>query len=106
MAQIQIFWGQILLKLRKQHKLKQEDLAKVLHISRQDYSHIETGKVRPTPEMISILSKLYEKDLFTYALDSMPVELVNEQYEFKVFMNSGIKRHTENESDDESDKEP
>ena len=88
MSQMLIFWGSILRDMRKAHHLKQDEVASILHISRQDYSHIETGKVRPTPEIISILSNLYDKDLFIHALDEMPEALIKEQRDFKLFIKS------------------
>ena len=90
MSHVVIFWGQLLRELRKSHHLNQEEIARVLHISRQDYSHIETGKVGPTPEIISILSNLYDKDLFIHALDEMPEALIKEQRDFKLFIKSGL----------------
>ncbi len=83
MTQITIFWGQILRELRKKNHLHQNDIAGLLHISRQNYSHIETGKVRPTPEMISILAEVYQTDLFNYARKCMPTTLLREQSEFR-----------------------
>lgn len=105
MSHVVIFWGQLLRELRKSHHLNQEEIARVLHISRQDYSHIETGKVRPSPEIISILSNLYDKDLFTYALDRMPDALINEQQEFKSFIRSGLQSPRSDKRKPGSDKD-
>ena len=88
MTRVLISWGEMLREIRKANHLKQSEIASILHVSRQDYGHIERGIVRPSPEMISILSNLYDKDLFLYALDRMPENLVNEQKDFKTYLNS------------------
>ena len=90
MSNVFIPWGSMLKDMRKAHHLKQEEVARILHISRPDYSHIERGKVRPSPEIISILSNLYDRDLFIYALEKMPEAMLREQSEFKSFLASGL----------------
>lgn len=44
---------------RKKAGLNQEDVAKVLDISRQGYSHYETGKRTPDYEVLLILAELF-----------------------------------------------
>lgn len=45
--------------LRKSHRYKQEDIASHLHISRQTYSHYETGRIRPSLNALYHLAKFY-----------------------------------------------
>ncbi len=46
-------------QLRKAHHYKQEDIASRLHISRQTYSHYETGRIRPSIIVLYKIAKLY-----------------------------------------------
>ncbi|MDD3402601.1 MAG: helix-turn-helix transcriptional regulator [Hespellia sp.] len=48
-----------LVTLRKIHKLTQENLSDILHISRQAYSNYETMKRNPDLEALLILCSLY-----------------------------------------------
>ena len=83
---IKIYWGDVLRKLRLAHKLSQEDLAGVLHISRQTYSNIECGRSQPTAEELAILSEIYERDLYQYVIQHLPEDMVEEQRRFKITM--------------------
>lgn len=49
--------------LRKSHDLTQEDLGKLLHISRQAYSNYENRKRNPDLESLMLLSSLYHLSL-------------------------------------------
>lgn len=80
---VKIFWGTILREIRRSYMLSQEDLARILHISRQSYSFLECGRRQPTVEEIAILSEIYNEDLYRYAIKCMSVEMVAEQQEFK-----------------------
>lgn len=46
-------------ELRKTHRYTQDYVASALNISRQTYSHYETGKRSPNPEILFKLSGLY-----------------------------------------------
>ena len=92
MGEIVIFWGTLLRQLREKHKLTQNDIANVLHISRQSYSNIETGRKKPSAETLAILSNIYNVDLFQYALNNMPEAFVKEQSEFKCSISKTTRR--------------
>lgn len=47
-------------QLRKSRHYRQEDIASHLHIARQTYSHYETGRVRPSIQVLYQLAKFYE----------------------------------------------
>ena len=80
---IKIFWGDLLRKIRIKNGLTQEEVAKLLRMSRQNYGYLENGRNRPTAEQLAILSNVYDLDLYRYALKSMPIDYVAEQIEFK-----------------------
>ena len=46
-------------KIRKQYKMTQEDIAKLLGISRSGYTYYETGKTIPSVEILQKLSAIY-----------------------------------------------
>ncbi len=46
-------------ELRKMQNYKQEEVASRLHISRQNYSHYETGRRKPSVSVLYKLAKLY-----------------------------------------------
>ncbi len=46
-------------QLRKSRHYKQEDIALQLQISRQTYSHYETGRIRPSIHVLYKLAKFY-----------------------------------------------
>ncbi|WP_017259039.1 helix-turn-helix domain-containing protein [Pedobacter arcticus] len=54
--------GKRLKSLRVQEQLSQEELAKILEISRSNYSQIELGKQYPTYQSLNLLCKYFEKD--------------------------------------------
>lgn len=51
---------EILKKKRKDKNITQEELAKMLHISRGAYAQYETGKNTPTTDVIVKLAEIYE----------------------------------------------
>ncbi len=50
---------QMLKKVRKEHRLTQEDVAKILGIDRTTYTFYETGKTSPSITTLVTLSNLY-----------------------------------------------
>ena len=78
-----LYWGDILKQARKKRNLTQKEVADVLHITRQSYSSYETGRTRPTPELIAVLSNIYDLNLLDNALKNMPADYLAEQHEFK-----------------------
>ena len=78
-----VYWGGILRELRTKHNLTQEDVANLLHVSRSVYSNIELGNIRPTAEMIAILTEVYDTELYRYVINSLPADIVAEQTRFK-----------------------
>lgn len=78
-----IFWGEILRKARIKRHLTQKEVADILHISRQSYSSYETGRTKPSPELIAVLSNVYDLNLFDHILKYMPADYMAEQHEFK-----------------------
>lgn len=56
-------------ELRKRIGLNQEDLAKILKVSRQTISSIETGKYNPSLELAFAISDYFKKsieEIFVY----------------------------------------
>ena len=81
-----VYIGNLLRTLRKSNLLTQEEVASLLHISRQAYNRLECGYAQPTIEALAILSDIYDYDLFVFILKNMPKEMVAEQKEFKLNM--------------------
>lgn len=55
--------------LRKEKGLSQEEFAKIVRVSRQTISSIETGKYNPSLELAFIISDFFGKtieEIFTY----------------------------------------
>ena len=50
-------------KIRKQYKMTQEDIAKLLGISRSGYTYYETGKTVPSVEILQKLSAIYSTSI-------------------------------------------
>lgn len=46
-------------QLRKSRRYRQEDVASHLHVSRQTYSHYETGRIKPSITVLYQLAKFY-----------------------------------------------
>ena len=89
-----IYWGNILRSLRKKKDLTQKEVAAILHTSRQTYSAYENGRIHPSPEIIAILSEVYDIDIFNYIFALMPDSFVAETAEYK----KDIKRRLNNSS--------
>lgn len=56
-------------QLRKEHGLNQDELAKILRVSRQTISSIENGKYNPSLELAFAISDFFQKsieDIFIY----------------------------------------
>ena len=51
--------GENILKLRKENKLSQEELAEKVNVTRQTISNWELGLTGPTPEQLKMLSKIF-----------------------------------------------
>ena len=51
--------SEYLKQLRKSRHYRQEDIASYLHISRQTYSHYETGRIKPSINVLHQLAKFY-----------------------------------------------
>lgn len=49
--------------IRKQYKMTQEDISKLLGISRSGYTYYETGKTVPSIEMLQKLSAIYSTSI-------------------------------------------
>ncbi len=50
-------------KLRKQLKMSQEDFAKLIGVSRQTISAIETGKYDPSLKLAFVISNFFNKKI-------------------------------------------
>lgn len=50
---------QYLKQLRSAYNYKQEHVAAALHISRQTYSHYETGRITPSVKVLYNLARFY-----------------------------------------------
>ena len=55
----------VLLRLREEKSLSQEELAKKVHVTRQAVSRWETGVTMPNTETLKLLSKLYNVSINT-----------------------------------------
>lgn len=55
--------GSNLRSLRKQHDLKQEQLAELLHVTRQTVSNYENGKSEPDIDMLVRIAEVFETDV-------------------------------------------
>ncbi len=58
-----IYFSTTLRKLRKSAGLTQEQVARLLNISRSSYTYYETGKTEPTLSSLIKLSKVFSVDL-------------------------------------------
>ena len=80
-----IFWGDLLRSLRESNCMLQKEMALILHVSRQTYSNLETGRARPSPEQLAILSYIYDVDLMGYIRHCLPQEYLDEQDAFRAY---------------------
>ena len=53
----------VLIQLRKQHNLSQQDIAEKLNISQQAYAHYENGKRMPNIETLIKIADFYNVSL-------------------------------------------
>lgn len=56
-------------ELRKQHGMKQEELAKVLEVSRQTIGSLENGRYNPSIQLAFRISRYFQmsiEDIFIY----------------------------------------
>lgn len=56
---------EVILKLRTERGLSQDDLAEKVHVTRQAVSRWETGETVPNTETLKLLSKLFEVSINT-----------------------------------------
>ena len=56
--------GESLKRVRKEHNLKQTDIAEAFGIDRSTYSFYETGKTNPPIETMCALAKIYRTASF------------------------------------------
>ena len=71
--------GEIILKLRKQNGLSQEQLGEQINVTRQTISNWELNETTPNPEQLKLLSK---------ALNISVDELIGNKIESKVKLNN------------------
>lgn len=64
--------SEYLKELRSVYEYSQADVAKKLNISRQTYSHYETGRITPPPESLYTLAKLYHVSVDMLLSDKTP----------------------------------
>lgn len=72
--------GENILKLRKENKLSQEDLAEKVNVTRQTISNWELGETQPTPNQLKVLSKIFKvsiDQLLDNDIDNILVEKVS-----------------------------
>lgn len=55
--------GESLKKIRKQYKLTQQEVAKLVGVSRSAYTYYETGKTMPTLDVLKKLSAVYSTSI-------------------------------------------
>lgn len=87
-----LYWGDILRNARIKRNLTQKEVASILRVTRQTYSSYETGRTRPKPETIAILSNIYDIDLYDQVIKNLPADYVAEQHEFKASIPSSPER--------------
>ena len=57
--------GDVLVRIRKERNLTQEDLARKLYVTRQAVSRWENGETVPNTETLKLLSKLFDVSINT-----------------------------------------
>ncbi len=90
-----IYWGDLLQELREKHFLLQKEVADFLHISRQSYSNLETGRSQPTAEHIAALSYIYDINLLDYVRKCLPPNYVAEQAVYRAVQIERVQEVTE-----------
>lgn len=76
----------ILKKLRKQHKLSQQEMADHLGITRQGYGKYESGSSQPSFEMLEVIAIRFNVTT-DYLLGRSDTPNMSEQEEFEAFAN-------------------
>ncbi|MDR1698015.1 MAG: helix-turn-helix transcriptional regulator [Erysipelotrichaceae bacterium] len=75
----------MLLKLRKQYKKTQEEVAKAIYMDRSQYSKIENGKMGIAFDQILLLSKFYGISLAAFGSDNEElIVLTKNQYKLLI----------------------
>lgn len=69
------FLGDRMRELRLLYGFTQEDIAKVLNVSRSTYSYYEIGKTRPDPAVLGKLSHCYNISVEAFYSDAMPLNV-------------------------------
>lgn len=72
--------GENILKLRKENKLSQEELAENVNVTRQTISNWELGETQPTPEQLKKLSSIFHvsiDELLDNNVDKILIEKVS-----------------------------
>ena len=75
--------GENILKLRKENKLSQEQLAEKVDVTRQTISNWELGETSPNPEQLKLLSKVLNisiDELLNNDIKSVIVEKVSNTF--------------------------
>lgn len=83
-------------QLRKACHYKQKDIALQLHISRQTYSHYETGRIRPSVNILYKIAKLYGISADDI-LEHMEISLLEQEEEEKPGYHEGTGNISEKE---------
>ena len=74
--------GERIQKYRKMKGLSQEELGKLLHISRQTISNWELGETSPNPEQLLLLSKILETSVDNLLGNNMIFKDSNEKINY------------------------
>ena len=78
-----LYLGRLLRTLREERMLTQGDVAEILHVSRQHYSRFENDQAELSIMQLAILQRVYDCDLFSHVMNSVPEEYVAEERKFK-----------------------
>lgn len=80
--------AEYLKQLRKSHHYRQEDVAMQLQVSRQTYSHYETGRIRPSVQVLYHLARIYgvstDNILEHMEMDSIDCQTENEHPQISI----------------------
>lgn len=78
--------GKILREFRKKNKMTQETVATYLNISRQNYSHYETGRNQPPIDSLLALAKLWNTNIQNLISEERTPDVLNENNSYDVSM--------------------
>lgn len=70
--------GKKLREFRKKNKMTQEQVARLLNVSRQNYSHYETGRNQPSIDSMMILSRIWQISIEELLSDESNSSLLRE----------------------------